>query len=84
MYRLGQIIGLPLGGFLAHPERQFPNTFFDGPFWQKYPFVLPCFFGAAFALFAVALGTIFLDEVRCGTPSSSLQSSHVLSIDSPV
>ncbi|KAF9518491.1 hypothetical protein BS47DRAFT_1358788 [Hydnum rufescens UP504] len=61
-YRLGQIIGLPLGGFLAHPERQFPNTFFDGPFWQKYPFVLPCFVGAAFALFAVVLGSFFLEE----------------------
>ncbi|KAG8688077.1 hypothetical protein FRC11_006107 [Ceratobasidium sp. 423] len=40
-YRLGQIIGLPLGGLLAHPERRWKA--FQTPFWNEYPFILPCF-----------------------------------------
>lgn len=61
-YRLGQIVGLPLGGFLSHPERHAPFLF-GGAFWRAYPFVLPCFVGAFFAGGAVLLGYIYLDEV---------------------
>lgn len=61
-YRLGQIIGLPLGGFLAHPERHFPSIF-STPFWLYYPFLLPCLVGAGFAFLGVLLGLIFLKEV---------------------
>lgn len=60
-YRLGQMFGLPLGGFLAHPERHFP-AFFDTPFWLHYPFLLPCLVGAGFAILGVTLGAIFLQE----------------------
>lgn len=61
-YRLGQIIGLPLGGFLSHPERHAP-VLFGGPFWRAYPFVLPCLVGAAFASISVLLGCVYLEEV---------------------
>ncbi len=67
-YRMGQIIGLPLGGYLAHPERQWPQMFSGsgawGGFWKSYPFMLPCLVGAAFAFMSVLLGLSCLDEVR--------------------
>ncbi|QRV91521.1 major facilitator superfamily transporter [Ceratobasidium sp. AG-Ba] len=59
-YRLGQIIGLPLGGLLAHPERRW--KVFDTPFWHEYPFLLPCLVGAAFAIISVGFGTVFIEE----------------------
>ncbi|KAF8590896.1 MFS general substrate transporter [Ramaria rubella] len=59
-YRAGQIIGLPLGGILAHPARNF--SFFQGRFWYEYPFSLPCFVAAAFALFFVIVGYFTLEE----------------------
>jgi MFS family permease len=67
-YRLGQIIGLPLGGLLAHPERRW-NTF-DTPFWREYPFLLPCLVGASFAIISVGFGIVFVEEVspqRCAS-----------------
>jgi MFS family permease len=59
-YRLGQTIGLPIGGLLAHPEKKYP--IFQAPFWEKYPFALPCFVGSGFALTAFVLGLFLLDE----------------------
>jgi MFS family permease len=59
-YRLGQIIGLPIGGIFAHPERNFP--IFRTPFWEYYPFALPCFIGATVAIVGTLLGFILLDE----------------------
>src|SRR5258708_8486848 len=58
-YRMGQIIGLPLGGYLAHPERQWPQLFSGsgawGGFWKSYPFIFRCLVGAAFAFMRVLL-----------------------------
>ncbi|KAG9093402.1 hypothetical protein FS749_014431 [Ceratobasidium sp. UAMH 11750] len=59
-YRLGQIIGLPLGGLLAHPERRWKS--FDTPFWHEYPFLLPCLVGASFAIISVGFGIVFVEE----------------------
>ncbi|KAG9087446.1 hypothetical protein FRC06_002536 [Ceratobasidium sp. 370] len=59
-YRLGQIIGLPLGGLLAHPERRWKS--FDTPFWREYPFLLPCLVGASFAIISVGFGIVFIEE----------------------
>ncbi len=55
-------MGLPLGGFLAHPERRFP--IFRTPFWYKYPFSFPCFFTAGLALCSVILGYFTIKEVN--------------------
>ncbi|KAF8330847.1 major facilitator superfamily domain-containing protein [Cantharellus anzutake] len=76
-YRMGQIIGLPLGGSLAHPERHFPSIF-EGPgvwgnFWRSYPFVLPCLVGAAFAFVSVVLGTLRLKETLPSKSPKKLQ-----------
>lgn len=59
-YRLGQIIGLPLGGLLAHPEQQF--AWFRTAFWTEYPYLLPCLVGSAFALASVIPGIVFIEE----------------------
>ncbi|GJJ15262.1 hypothetical protein Clacol_009538 [Clathrus columnatus] len=59
-YRAGQILGLPLGGLLAHPERNFP--FFRSKFWIENPFSLPCFVAAGTAIFSVILGYFSLNE----------------------
>ncbi|KAF8609315.1 MFS general substrate transporter [Ceratobasidium sp. AG-I] len=59
-YRLGQIIGLPLGGLLAHPERRWEA--FQTPFWREYPFLLPCLVGAAFSIISVGFGIVFIEE----------------------
>ncbi|KAF8321241.1 MFS general substrate transporter [Clavulina sp. PMI_390] len=63
-YRIGQIVGLPIGGFFAHPERHWPGGVFESDFWQRYPFALPCFVGAGFAALAVLAGSFFLEETR--------------------
>ncbi|KIJ40986.1 hypothetical protein M422DRAFT_780622 [Sphaerobolus stellatus SS14] len=59
-FKFGQIIGLPLGGLLAHPERHF--SMFRNEFWNSYPFALPCFVTGGFAIFSVILGFIYLPE----------------------
>jgi MFS family permease len=61
VYRTGQILGQPVGGSLSHPERHFP-ALFDHPFWRAYPYALPCFVGAAYALVCAILGQIILRE----------------------
>ena len=60
-FRIGQIIGQPLGGLLSHPARTMP--FFNSPFWREYPFALPCFAASAFAFFATILAVLALPEV---------------------
>ncbi|CAE6407941.1 unnamed protein product [Rhizoctonia solani] len=59
-YRLGQISGLPLGGLLAHPEERF--SWFCTAFWAKYPYLLPCLAGAAFAVLSILPGVMFIEE----------------------
>ncbi|PVF98387.1 MFS general substrate transporter [Serendipita vermifera] len=69
-YRIGQIIGQPVGGILAHPEIGFPSLF-GGPFWREYPYALPCFVGAGYALVLAIMGAIVLRETlpsRRATP----------------
>ncbi|EJD50550.1 MFS general substrate transporter [Auricularia subglabra TFB-10046 SS5] len=84
-YRIGQIVGLPMGGFLAHPERHL-GVFFSGQFWKDYPFSLPCFVGAGIAALSAAFGWLFIRETlkrrvrpaflqRKKSPSSSPSSS---------
>jgi MFS family permease len=60
-YRTGQILGQPVGGVLAHPERMFPKLF-GGAFWRAHPYALPCFVGAAYAAFFALVGALVLRE----------------------
>ena len=72
-------MGQPIGGFLSHPERHWPKIF-AGEFWVKYPFSLPCFVGAGFALSAVAYAAIVLEEVGL-PPGYNRFASHMLLLD---
>lgn len=59
-YKAGQIVGQPLGGLLSHPARTMP--YFDTPFWREYPFALPCFVAAVFALIFTVLAVYTVPE----------------------
>jgi len=75
-YRAGQVFGLPLGGYLAHPERHF--SIFNHPFWRQYPFALPCFVAAFAAAMSVLMGCFYLEETlrsKVKKPSHSRQPS---------
>jgi len=76
-YRIGQSIGQPIGGLLAHPERR--SEFFDTPFWREYPFSLPCFVAAGTAGIIVIVGYFSLEEtlpsMRRRAASASVQDS---------
>jgi hypothetical protein len=76
---MGQVVGQPIGGFLSHPERHWPKAF-AGKFWAKYPFSLPCFVGAGFALCAVSYAAIVLEEVRFPFGYNPL-TSHMFLLD---
>ena len=60
-YRTGQVLGQPIGGALAHPERRFPKLF-NTEFWRAYPYALPCFVAAGYALLCALVGQIVLKE----------------------
>lgn len=61
-YKIGQILGQPIGGILSHPERNF--SMFQGQFWEAYPYALPCLFSATFALLGAAVGCFTLQETK--------------------
>ncbi|KAL5520137.1 hypothetical protein ACEPAG_1797 [Sanghuangporus baumii] len=61
-YKVGQILGQPIGGLLAHPDRNF--SLFDNNFWRTYPYAFPCLFSASFALLAVIAGCFTLNETN--------------------
>lgn len=60
-YRLGQISGQPIGGYLSHPERL--SSIFDVEFFRTYPFSLPCLVVAVVAVCTAAAGLFMLQEV---------------------
>ena len=60
-YRTFQVLGLPLGGFLAHPERRF--KLFQSPFWYRYPFALPCFIAGGLGAITVSVAWFVLEDV---------------------
>ncbi|CAG7850311.1 SubName: Full=Related to tetracycline resistance protein (Probable transport protein) {ECO:0000313/EMBL:CCA69908.1} [Serendipita indica DSM 11827] len=65
-YRTGQIIGQPIGGILSHPERQWPSIF-GARFWYTYPYALPCFVAAGYALICAVLAQLVLKETMASS-----------------
>lgn len=59
---IGVISAPALGGLLADPAEQFPETFGDSPFWKRFPYLLPNLIPAAWATFALAVGYWGLPE----------------------
>lgn len=52
-----------MGGSLQHPAERFPS-YFSNPFWETYPYFLPCAVSAAYAAFAFIIIFVFFEEVR--------------------
>lgn len=52
-----------LGGILSRPQDRWPNVF-SHPFWNTYPYFLPCLASAAYACVSLIIVANFLQEVR--------------------
>ena len=56
-----------IGGQLAKPHDRWPDVFTD-PFWQYYPYFLPCAASAVFSAVIFCITAAFLREVRSTFP----------------
>ncbi|CAE6472936.1 unnamed protein product [Rhizoctonia solani] len=63
VWSLGSTLGPFLGGTLSHPAKHIPRLF-DTPFWNKYPYFLPCLIAAVYAGCVFMVGAVFLKETH--------------------
>ncbi|KAG0054512.1 hypothetical protein BGZ83_011106 [Gryganskiella cystojenkinii] len=61
---IGMIVGPVLGGYLANPAQNFPDTFGHWPFFIEYPYFLPCLIAAIGSVVGFIVGYFFLEETR--------------------
>ncbi|KAF9337545.1 hypothetical protein BG006_004148 [Podila minutissima] len=61
---IGMIVGPVLGGYLANPAKNFPETFGDWQFFIEYPYFLPCLVAASGGVIGFIVGYFFLEETR--------------------
>ncbi len=67
-WAVGCTIGPLLGGYLSHPEEQYPGTFdvggalYLGGLWLRFPYLLPCLISASSTAFSILMGLFFLEE----------------------
>ncbi|KXN69644.1 MFS general substrate transporter [Conidiobolus coronatus NRRL 28638] len=61
MMGLGNALGPVIGGFLVSPAKKLPY-FFDTPFWNTYPYFLPCLFAGSINIFTGILSFCCLEE----------------------
>ncbi|KAF9436775.1 hypothetical protein BGZ76_003006 [Entomortierella beljakovae] len=61
---IGMIVGPVLGGYLANPAKNFPETFGNWPFFIEYPYFLPCFVASLGNVVGFTVGYFFLEETR--------------------
>jgi MFS family permease len=59
---LGVISAPALGGFLASPVEQYPETFGDNALLKRYPYLLPSLVSACWAWLSLLLGYFMLPE----------------------
>ncbi|KAJ7616315.1 MFS general substrate transporter [Mycena polygramma] len=62
VWSTGATVGPIIGGLLANPYDQFPNTFGRFEFWQTYPYALPCFVIAFYCITSFLLALFCLKE----------------------
>ncbi|KAH9955873.1 MFS general substrate transporter [Russula dissimulans] len=67
---LGYVIGPFIGGVLSRPQDRWPGVFSD-PFWNKFPYFLPCLVSAACAFLSLVIGVLFLEETVKFQPVST-------------
>ncbi|CAE6475066.1 unnamed protein product [Rhizoctonia solani] len=63
VWSTGSTLGPFLGGTLSHPAKGFPNLF-DTPFWNAYPYFLPCLVAAIYSSCIFIFGALFLKETH--------------------
>ncbi|MCJ1463944.1 hypothetical protein MMC07_002554 [Pseudocyphellaria aurata] len=60
VYAMGSIFGPALGGALANPAANFPDTFGDSAFLKNYPYALPNIAASTFFAIGIITGALFL------------------------
>ncbi|CAE6485211.1 unnamed protein product [Rhizoctonia solani] len=63
IWSTGSTLGPFLGGTLSHPAKLLPDVF-DTPFWNKYPYFLPCLIAAIYSSCVFIVGGLFLKETH--------------------
>ncbi|KAG8790969.1 hypothetical protein FRC12_010499 [Ceratobasidium sp. 428] len=59
----GSTLGPFIGGTLSNPAKHLPRVF-DTPFWNEYPYFLPCLIAAAFTASIFVISALFLEETH--------------------
>ncbi|KXN64879.1 MFS general substrate transporter [Conidiobolus coronatus NRRL 28638] len=82
MMGLGNALGPVIGGFLVSPAKKLPY-FFDTPFWNTYPYFLPCLAAGSINVLAAILSFYYLGETLIRLPINRSDSeSSINSSDS--
>ncbi|KAI9460709.1 MFS general substrate transporter [Russula earlei] len=61
-WAIGYSLSPFIGGVLSKPQDRWPGVF-SGPFWDEYPYFLPCLVSAAISCLSFIIVAIFLEEV---------------------
>ncbi|KAG8990464.1 hypothetical protein FRB94_000283 [Tulasnella sp. JGI-2019a] len=61
VWSAGATIGPLMGGYLSRPHDKFPEVF-QSPFWETYPYFLPCAGAALVCLIAMVVVGVFFEE----------------------
>ncbi|KAF8218231.1 major facilitator superfamily domain-containing protein [Mycena galopus ATCC 62051] len=80
VWATGATVGPIIGGLLANPYEQFPNTFGRFEFWKTYPYALPCFMTTFYCIISFFLVLFCLKETvepRRRNPSSAPEIRHL-------
>ncbi|KAL0945390.1 hypothetical protein HGRIS_000884 [Hohenbuehelia grisea] len=74
VWSAGVTIGPLIGGGLSKPHTRFPSVF-SNPFWEEYPYFLPCAVVSAFTALIVIISAISFKETLHPRRASSDDSS---------
>ncbi|KAK7057738.1 MFS general substrate transporter, partial [Favolaschia claudopus] len=80
VWSTGATVGPIIGGMLANPYEQFPNTFGRFEFWKTYPYALPCFVIAFYCITSFFLALFYLQETvkpRQNAPGAAATSQQL-------
>jgi len=64
VWSIGTIIGPSIGGYFAHPAKNFPDTFPRGGIFDKFPYLLPNVICAGLMFVSIIAGYLLLDETH--------------------
>ncbi|KAF2675520.1 MFS general substrate transporter [Microthyrium microscopicum] len=64
VWSVGSMIGAAIGGSLAEPVKNYPNTFHKGSIFDKFPYLLPNLVCTACVAVSFIFGILFLEETH--------------------